>query len=82
MAKQVWTFTLDDGSHVVELDHRLWSGVREIKVDGKLAEKSRKFWWDRGTEHRFDISGATCVLRIIAQTFGFRYELLVDGKLV
>ena len=52
----------------------------EIKVDGNLVEKSRKFWGDRGSEHRFDVSGATCVLRIIRRTFEFRYELLVDEK--
>lgn len=34
MARKVWTFELEDGSHSVELEHGYFSGERKIRVDG------------------------------------------------
>lgn len=85
MATKVWTFNLSDGQHTVELDHGQWSGKRLIKVDGELVEESQKFF-DTGSEHRFDISGHSYILRIrpgeLGGLMGFEFELFVDGSLV
>ncbi|MBC6430115.1 hypothetical protein FM036_04365 [Nostoc sp. HG1] len=85
METKVWTFNLSDGQHTVELDHGYWSGKRIIKVDGQLVEESQKLF-DTGSEHRFDVNGNSCVLRIRPGTLGgltgFEFELFVDGRLV
>jgi hypothetical protein len=85
MANKTWTFEVEDGRHVVELEHGYWSGKRIIRVDGKQLEVSRKFF-DTGTEHRFEVSGHQCILRIRPGTlgglFGFEFELFLDGRLI
>ena len=98
MAKKVWSFELADGHHTVELGHGLWSGKREITVDGVIVERSRKFW-DFGSAHHFEVSGVPCVLHIKAKWGAaikaglpnndsdyfdkpMDYQLYVDGKLV
>ena len=37
--------------------------------------------WDNGLEHRFDIDGVPCIVRIILRVLSYSYELWVDGKL-
>ena len=81
MAKKVWTFKLDDGNHVVQLEHGWFSGKREIIVDGVPLESSTKIW-DTGSVHQFQVSGVPCVLRIKGGAFTFKHELYVNGKLV
>ncbi len=80
MATKVWTFNLEDGRHVVEMQHGYLGGKRVMKVDGKVQEQSRKVF-DTGSEHRFSISGHPCVLRILTDGLSFQFELHVDGKL-
>ena len=85
MANKTWIFELEDGRHVVEIEHGYWSGKRIIKVDGKQVEVSGKII-DTGSEHRFEISGHKCILRIRPGTlgglFGFEFELFLDGRLI
>lgn len=78
MAKEVWTFTVRDGSHTVELEHGYWSGRAIITVDGEEIERTREI--GRGSTHDFQVSGVPCVLEIIETGVRFRYELFVDGK--
>ncbi|MEH1997116.1 hypothetical protein, partial [Nostoc sp.] len=56
-----------------------------IKVDGQLVEESQKLF-DTGSEHRFDVNGNSCILRIrpgaLGGLTGFEFELFVDGCLV
>lgn len=85
MDTKVWTFNLSDGQHEVELNHGYWSGKRLIKADGQIVEESQKLF-DAGSEHRFDLSGHPCILRIrpgpLGGLAGFEFELFVDGRLV
>lgn len=81
MAKKVWRFTLEDGNHVVELEHGYLSGKRDITVDGVPLESSSKIW-DTGSVHHLQVSGVPCVLQIKAGVISFKYNLYVDGKLV
>ncbi len=81
MAKKTWTFELEDGHHVVELEHGYWFGKRIIRVDGKQLELSRKLF-DTGTEHRFEVNKHKCILRIRSGLLGFNLELFLDGRLV
>ena len=85
MAHKSWVFDVCGSNHIVELDHGYWSGKRKVKVDGMPVEKSWKLI-DTGTEHRFQVDGTNCVLRIRPGTlgglFGFDHELFVDGWVV
>ena len=54
---------------------------RVITVDGQVVERSEKPF-DTGSEHRFEVDGHPCILRIRHQLIGYEYELWVDGKLV
>ena len=75
-------FGLDDGRHVVELEHGYWSGKRVIRVDGKLLEVSRKLL-DTGSEHYFELNGHPGLIRIrIISGLIPEYELFLDGRLV
>ncbi len=78
MAKKVWTFTLRDRRHTVELDHGYLSGKTCITVDGEQIERSRKI--GTGSVHNFQVSGVPCVLEIIESGIRFNYELFVDGN--
>ena len=83
--RRTWTFELEDGRHVVEIEQGHWSGQRSIKVDGQQIHKSRKI---AGSEHHFDVSGHQCILRIrpgllgILFGVGFVFELTLDGNLI
>jgi hypothetical protein len=82
--RRTWTFDTEGTKHTVEMEHGgVWSlsGYRLISVDGQVIERSGKFW-DTGSEHRFEVGGYPCILRIRHHVFGYEYELWVDGKLV
>ena len=67
--------------HIVRLDHGFWLSDTVIYVDdNEIFRRSGKFW-DTGLEHRFNIDGIPCIIRIIFRTFIYTYELWVDGKL-
>ena len=79
--KKTWTIDVDGHQHVVEVRHNIWLGNRAIILDGNTIEKSLKLV-DAGSEHRFDLDGHPCVLKIRGLEIFFDYELYVDGKLV
>ena len=80
MGKKVWTFTLKDGTHTVELEHGYFSGKRRITVDGVEVERRPATWdTDLGSDHHFRVAGVSCVLKIRVdwRFLGgkFKYEL-------
>ena len=79
-----WSIQLDDGPHVVELQHGFISGKRIISVDGQIVESTgwmRKI--DMGSQHTFHVRDHTCQLTIgRLWELGIGYELRVDGHLV
>jgi len=83
--RRTWTLELEEGRHVVEVEHGHWSGFRTIKVDGEQIHKSRKF---ANSEHHFEVSGHPCILRIrpgilgVLFGVGFSFELSLDGNLI
>ncbi len=81
MARKAWTFQINGTRNTVELEHGYWSSARLITLNGQVIERSNKFW-DTGSEHRFEVRGCACILRIRNTSFGFEYELYIDGRLV
>ncbi len=81
MACKTWTIEIDGNRHNVGIEHGFWSGKRVITLDGNTIERSCKLI-DTGSEHRFDVDGQPCILKIRSSAFSFDYELFVDGRLV
>ncbi len=79
--KKTWAIDVDGHRHTIELRHGVWSGQRAIVLDGNTIEESGKLL-DTGSEHRFDVDGHPCILKIRSSGFAFDYEFYVDGKLV
>ncbi len=83
--RRTWTLELNDGRHVVEIEHGHWSGYRTIMVDGEQIDKSRNFA-SPDDHYHFDVSGHPCILRVrpgilgILFGIGFVFELTLDGK--
>ncbi len=83
MAKKVWTFMLEDGTHTVELAHGYWSGKRTIRVDGKLLQHTAKVGhavMDFGSDHPFSIGSHRGSVRIQTNGLTYRYDLVLDGR--
>jgi hypothetical protein len=78
MERRAWTFELEDGRHVVELEHGCWLGQRRIHVDGRLVHQSMMLL-DAGSEHPFRLGGHECNV-IIRYRLLFSYDLLIDGE--
>ena len=81
MAKKVWSFTLENQKHVVELEHGKISGKRVITLDGETIHKSKKLV-DSGSEHSFQIENRPCLIRIKTNGITFSYEFVLDGYLI
>lgn len=81
MGCKTWTIELDGKRHTIDLVHGFWSGRRIVRIDGNLIHDSRKFL-DTGSEHRFDVDGHACILKIRNSPFHYDYELFIDGKMV
>ncbi len=81
MANKVWALDIDEGKHVVELEHRRFSGKRTIRIDGKVLVQDRKLF-DSGSAHPFKIDEHTCVVLIRTNGLTFNYDLVVDGQAV
>ena len=71
MTKTSWTVDLEGRRRVIELDHGAISGKREIRVDGKLVEKSRKLF-DSGSSHTFQLDGHMITVRVKTNGLTFR----------
>lgn len=80
MTRTEWTIE-EPQPHTVSVQHGFWSGKAVINVDGaEIFRRAGKFW-DTGLEHRFELDGVPCIVRIINRPFSYSYELWVDGKL-
>ena len=81
MARKIWTIDLEDGKHVIDLEHGYFSGQRKIIVDGKLLEATSKarHLFDMGSVHPIQINGHQCVIHIKTNGITFSYDLSVDG---
>ena len=76
-----WSVKLDT-QHAVRVEHHsAISGRVVILVDGREAYRRRSKFWDLGLEHRFQLDGKPCLLRIRLVTWHYEYELWVDGRL-
>lgn len=86
MAHRRWTLKLDDGVHVVELEHRYWSGRRKILLDGQLVlESGPRTLDDGGSHHELSLASARGKIhdvKIHIRTNGlwFTYKLLLDDQ--
>jgi hypothetical protein len=80
MATRHWTLHFDGETHTVRLEHGYWSGSRQIWVDDKLVEKSRKFS-DYGSKHPINIGQHHGELGITTNGLTYDYYLSIDGIL-
>jgi hypothetical protein len=77
---RVWNVNTGSG-HAVRLDHGFWSGKALIQLDGEDIFRRGLKIFDTGFEHRFQVDGVPCIIRVLNRPFAFTYELWVDGKL-
>lgn len=68
-------------SHVVTVRHGLVSGQVVVLVDGREVFRRESKLWDTGLEHRFELDGKPCMLRVLVRGTHAEYELWVDGRL-
>ena len=78
MATRHWTLHFDGETHTVRLEHGYWLGLRQIWVDDKPVERSRKLI-DFGSIHAIEIKEHHCELGIATNGFTYDFYLLVDG---
>jgi len=82
MTKKTWQIKLEDGQHIIELDHGFFSGKRNIRVDGKTILDSSEFKhlvFDTGGVHEFNINSHPCAVVIRTNGITFNYDFAVDG---
>ena len=85
MAQKTWQFELEDGTHKVDLEHGVFSGKRNIRVDGNTILKSAELGhlvFDTGGVYEFDINSHPCAVIIRTNGITFNYDLAVDGRSV
>jgi hypothetical protein len=81
MTVREWTVKFDT-THSVRVEHHsALSGRVVILVDGREVFRRPRKFWDFGLEHRFQLDGRPCLLRIQVRTYNFDYELWADHKL-
>lgn len=86
MAHRRWTLKLADGVHVVELDHRWFSGRRRILLDGQpVLESGPRTFDDGGSHHELSLArpgGGVHDVEVHIRTNGlwFTYKLFLDGE--
>jgi hypothetical protein len=81
MVVREWTITKPH-PHLVRVEHwHLFSGKARVLVDGQVIYYRHSKFWDTGFEHRFEVDGYPCLVRVLYRTWHFEYELWVDGKL-
>ena len=85
MTKKTWQIDLEDGQHTVELDHGVFSGKRNIRVDGQTildSSELQHFVFDTGGIHEFNINSHPCAVVIRTNGITFNFHLTVDGRSV
>ena len=81
MAVKEWNVKLNT-PHTVRVEHSsAITGKVVIVVDGKEIYRRSGKIWDTGMEHRFQLDGKPCILRILHRTWHYEYELWADQKL-
>ncbi|CAG0935894.1 hypothetical protein TFLX_04745 [Thermoflexales bacterium] len=78
MPKRTWEVVLDEHSHLIQLNHGLWTSKHEIWLDGQMVARSRHFI-DVGSQHTFEIGQHYCEVHVASNGFQYRYLLFVDG---
>ena len=78
MANSIWEI---DG-HRVCLSHNYLSGAATISVDDSVIFRRPVKVVDSGFAHRFDLQGTPVAVRVIANGFNFRHEILTGEKAV
>jgi hypothetical protein len=83
VAKKIWTLSLEDGQHTVELEHGYISGNRSIRVDGipiQLPPGAASSFFDFGSNHPFKIGSHNCIIHIRTNGITFSFDLSIDGR--
>jgi len=78
MASSLWEI---DG-HRVGLTHDFWSGAATISVDDTVIFRRPVKVADSGFAHRFDVGRTPVAVRVVADGFKFRHEILTGEKAV
>jgi hypothetical protein len=81
MAKREWTFDVDGTRHIVQLEHKYFSGRRTILVDGTPVDAPRQLV-DAGGEYPFTINGHEGFVQIKTNGVTFKYDCVFDAKSV
>jgi Fas apoptotic inhibitory molecule (FAIM1) len=82
VARRRWEFDLDDGHHVVELEHGYFLGKRTITVDGKRTIQSGNAFVDHSGEYAIVVGSHQATLQISTDGFRYNYDLVIDGRSV
>ena len=83
MTQKTWQFELEDGKHTVDLDHGVFSGKRNIRVDGHTildSSEPQHLVFDTGGVHEFHINSHPCAVIIRTNGLTFSYDLAIDGR--
>lgn len=81
MLVREWTISKPK-PHLVRVEHwQLFSGKARILMDGQENYHRNSKLWDTGFEHRFELDGLPCIVRVLYRTWDYEYELWIDGKL-
>lgn len=82
MVHQAWSFDLEDGGHLVDLEHDPATGARTIRLDGEVLEQTAglgEVWAHMGSKHPFHVGAHTGMAIIRTNGVTFDYSLLIDG---
>ncbi len=82
-----WIVKVRGRKHTVGVIRRPWLGIGVIEVDGEqvgmFAAKALSMgFFTPHPEVQFEVSGATCVLKVKPGMFTYAYELYVDGRFI
>ena len=81
MAHRTWTFRLEDGDHMVHLDHNLWTGKRTVLVDGRVLVDESKML-NLVSDYPFNMDGHQGVVKLRSNGLTYDYDVAIDGKSV
>jgi hypothetical protein len=80
VARRRWEFDLDDGHHVVDLEHGYFLGARRITVDGSTTIESGRAFMDHSGEYPLAVGSRRAMLQISTDGFRYSYDLAIDGR--
>jgi Fas apoptotic inhibitory molecule (FAIM1) len=82
MTKKAWTVNLEDGKHLVELEHGYFSGKKVIYIDNiRVVEQqeSVRSFLNSDTDHLIKIGDHEGIVHIRTNGLTFSFDLSVDG---